>query len=596
MEQADLKVALRMLGAAIWKYFRSSQGRWYKAGSISFAVHLLVMPIVFFFILRFEKPQPDEPVFMLSGGLRVVHSEGGDDEELDDEDLALLDDEAGDEDWEDDEELEDDEDMAIEEEVLKRLAEEREDIFSLPSSGSHTVAYIDIDEEDEDEEDDIDILDDLADEDDEDEENDVDQDESEPETELAGAETTPAGEGEKAKEVPSWEDIFAKKGGKKVAVEGSKPAKKSKADLKIESLMEQNPYSDDAPSPPAAQGFVMGSFFGEGESQLPDLLLWLPSDIKMAGLISLSLLRSRPDREVFETTFQKLPYFDSIAGGSDLDFFQQLDAVLIATQNPFDVKETYLMLRHNQDEKMIRKAVSRHFAALGVKENWYRVSGVDVVQPSKKNFDKIPWIYFFPQDKVVGIVHISKRDSIKTLMQVPGSQSAVESSTHLIGPLERLMRFGANMPEAAQEDGRMLPPGIVVGSVQFDELLEELNKQKKFPLPVETMVVGRFGEQNISVEGTARFTDLKDPERFISRWNTMVDPIRKHKIVKILGIDKILDFPVWKEGENGSMTLQALVPPERVEPLLALIRLITGAEKATVEKHAPPKKQQKKSQ
>lgn len=590
MEPGDVKIAFRQLLSAIVAYLRSREGMWYKAGSISFGVHLILMPIVFFFILRFEKPRETQPVFMLSGGLHF-NSVESEDSDLYADELDLLDDEAEDEDWDDDE------DMEIEKEVLERLAKEREDIFSLPLHDSPSIAYIDIDEDDEDEDwedweedeededTEVEILDELADEFEDEEEE--DEPESKTDVKIAGKKDEPesASSGKKT----HWEDIFAKK------VKKGKTEKRSEADKKIEGLMAINPYSDDSEPLETGKNFVGGSFFGEGEAQLPDLLLWLPPDIKMAGLISLSLLRSRPDREVFERTFQKLPYFDSIAAGSDLDFFQQIDAVLIATYNPFDVKETYLMLRHNQDEKMIRKAVSRHFKALGVKANWYKISGRDVVQPPKKYFEKIPWIYFFPKDKIVGIVHISKRESIKTLMDTPSSME--NPSMHLVGPLERLMRFGCGMPEGAQEEGRVMQPGVVVGSVQFDELLAELNKKKaelnkkkKFPLPMETMVVGRFGQQHISVEGTARFPDTQGPVNFIDRWKNTLDPIRKHKIIKVLGIDKILDFPVWKKGDNGSLTLQALVPSDRVEPLLALIRLLTGGEKETVKKHVPPKK------
>jgi hypothetical protein len=579
MVPSDIRLILRKAAG----YALSDESRWYKACGLSLLVNLVLMPLVFLFIMPQQSPAEPQPVFMLSGGLQVNWSEGG--EEPGGEE-ALLDDEDEDEEEVEEEDLED-EDMEIEQEVLNRLAKEREDIFSIPSHGSGSIAYVDIDEEDEELEDDEDTEVTLLDSEAEDmEEETLDNEEEEEEEENPKEEVKAAqGEEEGGQETAaktSWEDIFAKKHPK---TSPSSPPKTSEADKKIESLMAVNPYAEEGVSSPPAAGTVTGSFFGEGEAQLPDLLVWLPPDIKLAGLISLSLLRSRPDREVFETTFQKLPYFDTIATGSDLEFFQQLDAVLIASNDPSDVRETYLMLRHNQDEKMIRKAVSKHFAALGVKPNWYRISGIDVVQPSQKSFETLPWIYFFPQEKVVGIVHIDKRDSIKTILAIPGSGK--DSPAHLIGPLERLLRFGAGMPEGAQEDGKTMPPGVVVGSIQFDQLMGKYQKNPTFPLPVETIIVGRIGQEAISVEGMARFPETDGPQKFIDGWKTTLEPLRKNKISKLLGIDKLLDFPVWQKHEDGSLTLQALVPSERVGPLLALIRLITGAEKSLVEANTP---------
>jgi hypothetical protein len=580
MESSDIHAAFRQLLRVLLLYARQKDLTWLKASSISFAAHLIVMPLLFLLVMPPKKPPGRQPVFMLAGGLRIteVESEEGGSAK---EDLSLLDEEAEEEEYDETE---------IDKRVLEKLAQERKEIFSLPVQHSPIITYTDIDEEEEEEDEEEAATTATA----EDEERTILDEaagEEEGENKTAGLEKAKGkvrepGEGQgETKPALRWEDIFAKNR----PVEKLPPAK-TEADGKIESLMAANPYDDGAAARLPPGTMLTGSFFGEGEGQLPDLLVWLPPDIRLAGLISLSIIRSRPDREVFEKTFKKLPYFDSVAAGSDLDFFQQLDAVLIATNNPFDVKETFLVLRHNQDEKMIRKAVSKHFASMGVKENWYRISGKDVVQPSKKSFDKIPWIYFFPAEKVVGVVHISRRGSIKTLMDAQSADAG--GASHLVGPLERLMRFGTGMPEGAKsEDGQAMPAGVVVGSVHFDEIMAGLDKSKKFPLPAETMVIGRFSGNLVSVEGTALFPDGEGPKKFLAQWQNTLKPLRQNKILKFFGIEKILDFPVWKEGSGGNLTLQALVPPERVEPLLALIRLITGGENKTLEdKFPPPKK------
>ncbi|MFH1435092.1 MAG: hypothetical protein ABIJ56_05205 [Pseudomonadota bacterium] len=627
MESGHLKIALKHLGLFIAAFVRRKKHLWLKAGSLSFLVHLLVMPVVFFFVLRFEKPPADkQPVFMLSGGLQIKTVKDEPAETLIDE-LLGLDDEEEDElfDDEDLEDLEDDdEDMDLEREVLKRLAEEREDIFSIPARKSPEISLYELDDEEDEEEDELELLDELAeeivDEEDVDElEGEVGDEEDEEDdmgSTLAGAgDKAKEGDGEKDEKDPveaaappgkpgHWQNIFAGKVMGKKAQDGGGPESKgesaekteAKINEKIEEIMEANPYSAGGEPEAAGQPSVAGSFFGEGEDQLPDLLVWLPPDIKLAGLISLSMLRSRPDKEIFEGSFEKMPYFDSIAGGSDLDFFQQIDSVLIATKDPFDITETYLMLRHNQDEKMIRKAVSRHFRSFGIKENWYRISGRDVVQPSKKQFNKLPWVYFFPRDKIVGVVHISKRDSIKTMIDSTSNESG--NGVHLIGPLERLLRLGYGMPAGAQEDGRTIPPAVVAGSVEFDKIMAQMNKGKNFPLPVEAMVIGRFGQSIVSVEGAARFENDQDPQKFIAMWNEKLEPIRNHKLIKMLGINKLIDFAVWKEGQDKHLTLEGLLPPERMEPLLTLIRLLTGGKieietKKTIPK--PPDKPKKKN-
>ncbi len=610
-----MKIALKHLGLYITDFIRIKKHLWFKAGSLSFLVHLLVMPVVFFFVLRFEKPPADQqPVFMLSGGLQIKTVKDDSEETLIDE-LLGLDDEEEDElfDDEDLEDLEDDdEDMDLEREVLKRLAEEREDIFSIPVRESPEISIYEMDDEEdeeedeEDEEDELELLDELAEE--IVDEEDIDELEDDEGSTLAGAgDTAKEGDGKKVEKDPEgaasppgepehWQNIFAKKLMDKKKQNGDMSESKgestekveAKIDEKIEEIMEANPYSTDGEPDAADQPVVAGSFFGEGEDQLPDLLVWLPPDIKLAGLISLSLLRSRPDHEIFESSFTKMPYFDSVAGGSDVDFFKQIDSVLIATKDPFDIAETYLVLRHNQDEKMMRKAVSRHFRSFGIKENWYRISGRDVVQPSKKHFKKLPWAYFFPRDKIVGVVHISKRDSIKTIIDSTSNESG--SGVHLIGPLERLLRLGYGMPAGAVEDEHTIPPAIVAGSVEFDKIMAEMNKGKNFPLPVETMVIGRFGQNIVSVEGAARFENEQDPQKFIAMWNEKLEPIKNHKLIKMLGINKLIDFAVWKEGQDRHVTLEGLLPPERMEPLLTLIRLLTGGKIEVETKKTLPKK------
>jgi len=535
MEELSVKNALRQLLLALIISLRTRDLRWLKSGSISVAVHLLLFPVIFLFVLPLQKPVRRNPVFLLSGGLRIEISQN---EKEENPILSTLDEEAESQEDEDVDETE------IDKRVLQKLAEERKDIFSLSVRKTPGIIYSEIEEEEDEDSEDV-------------------KEELNKEEVKKTSKTKPRAE---------WEDIFQKKGGKKEESE-----KFSEADKKIEELIASNPYESDSFNSPAVTGIITGSFFGEGEEILPDLLLWLPSDSRFCALVSLSILRSRSDRDILENTLKKLPYFGSVAEGSDLNLFNELDAIMIASKNPFELSQTQIFARHNTDEKLIRKAVSKHFKALGAKENWYRIGGKDVVLPLKEDYGKIPWVYFFPQEKVIGIVHISQRDNIKLLMDHTCTEKG--KCVHLMGDLERLMRTGFGMPpKFVDSSGRTLPAGVVVASVGFDEILSLLGKNQFLPSPVQAMVVGRFAEGPVSVEGVAHFGNEEDQKNFMTGWQKLLQPLRESKILKFFGIEKLIDLPVWKEGENKTVTLQAVVPPERIEPFLALIRLITGGE------------------
>ena len=572
----------------------------------SLAIHLALAPLVIL-VMLFE-PEPESVrVFLLEGGLALGD---GLDSEWDDED----------EDWDDDEDWDEDEDEDWDEEAVDTTDPEKFDQWGFPRPGAFDEdeededwdsdwftrkKWTDDDEDDEDwddeEEDDGDIIDDdLDDEDDELvdlDEYDIDIEDEDRDEEAIQEQIEGFGSGAK-----KWESLFAdadepedETQPKPSAIEtGTSPI-----DEKILAFIERNPYEDLAEGNDAtSEQYLSGVDFEDFDARLPELLDWMPPDSLMAALISLDLLRARPDREELEKTFKSLGYFRQIAGGSELSFFDDIDAVLIASSDPLDVEETFVILRHRLDDEKVHDAIDKQFKSLKLDSNWYEVDGRSVVQPDKGSFEKLPWIYFLPRPGYVAVLHVSKRDRLTTYM---GSESfGPGASARLVGDLERYMRLGlvAPMIQAGIVDSEgnptdsaePLPVAVVLGSVMFADAFKDVVDGSAFPSPGEVMLMGRFGEDGeVEIEGNADFETEEDVDLFFTQWLKVIEPLRKNVLMKLIGAVDLIDLARWERADHGRVELHADVEADDVVRLMALVRLLTAEPADKLDEHAKKK-------
>lgn len=581
----------------------------------SLAIHLMLLPFVYV-VMLFE-PEPEQSrVFMLEGGLALGDGRGS---EWDDDDE--------DEDWEDVLDEEDDEDDDWDDEAVDTDDSEKFDRWGFPLPGAFEEdeekdedwdsdwfkrKWGEDDEADEEEEDDDDIIDDDLEEDEEDDvdladlekydieiEEERDEEEIEEEIERFGT------------DVKKWDTIFADSDGEATDQPPAIKPEPSAMDGKILAFIERNPYEDiSAGNEAGPWADTSGVDFSDFDARLPELLDWMPPDSLMAALISLELLRARPDREELERTFKSLGYFRQIAGGSELSFFEDVDAVLIASSDPLDVEETFVILRHGLEEDSIREAIDRQFKSLKLKSNWYEVDGRSVVQPDKEHFEELPWVYFMPRPGYVAVLHVSKRDRLTTYM---GSESfGPGASSRLIGDLERHMRFGLITPmiEAGivDKDGNPTalveprPVAVVLGCIMFQDAFKDVVDGSPFPSPSEVMLMGRFGEEgDIGLKGDAHFESEEAVDGFLAQWLKHVAPLRKNKLLKLIGAVDLIDLVGWKRRDDGRLSLEAEVDPDDVARLMALVRLLTAEPQDKLagflpkhEKPSKPKKSPKK--
>ncbi|MBW2263686.1 MAG: hypothetical protein JRG91_17115, partial [Deltaproteobacteria bacterium] len=559
----------------------------------SLAIHLALAPFIFLVMLFTPEPVQDR-VFMLEGGLALGDGldSGWDDDDDDDDD----------DDWDlDDEDEEEDEDW--DEDAVDTSDPEKFDRWGFPLPG----AFDDEDDEDddwdsnwftkkkwtddEDDEDwdDEDIIDDDLDEDDEDEdedfvnldEYDIDIEDDERDEEAIKEQIESFGPDKK-----KWESLFADAEEETPQKPPKIKAKTSAIDEKILAFIERNPYEDLASGNDAVpDDIASGVDFADFDARLPELLDWMPPDSLMAALISLELLRARPDREELEKTLKSLGYFRQIAGGSELSFFDDIDAVLIASNDPLDVRETFVILRHSLDDEKVHDAIDKQFESLKLESNWYEVDGRSVVQPDKESFDKLPWIYFLPRPGFVAVLHASKRDRLTTYM---GSESfGPGASARLMGDLERHMRFGlvAPMIQAGivdihgnpAEGVEPMPVAVVLGAVMFADAFKEVVDGSSFPAPGEVMLMGRFGEDGeIEIEGSADFSTEDEVDMFFTQWLKAIEPLRTNILLKLIGAVDLIDLARWKRADDGRVELHADVAPDEVARLMALVRLLTA--------------------
>ena len=80
-----------------------------------------------------------------------------------------------------------------------------------------------------------------------------------------------------------------------------------------------------------------------------DLSQFAPGDAHIQILLRTDRMRSSPHRGAVEYLLHHLPDYNTLVTGSALSPFDDLDALLIATSNPFDVTATFLAARHAAD-------------------------------------------------------------------------------------------------------------------------------------------------------------------------------------------------------------------------------------------------------
>jgi hypothetical protein len=69
-------------------------------------------------------------------------------------------------------------------------------------------------------------------------------------------------------------------------------------------------------------------------------------------LLRTDRLRSSPYRAAVETLLSLLPDYQTFLAGTDLSLVERFDALLLATDNPYDVTATFLAARHGNDPRL----------------------------------------------------------------------------------------------------------------------------------------------------------------------------------------------------------------------------------------------------
>ncbi len=393
-----------------------------------------------------------------------------------------------------------------------------------------------------------------------------------------------------------WDQLFSGGGkdpGKPKALKlppvGEKQQKSASLDGAIKTFIEKNPYEAGAGGTGVLDGPGPGTTLGEPVNGFDDLLAWIPPDCLMASLISLSGLREREDREDLEKTLGSLKTFKAIAGGVDLSLLDSIDSILIASMDPMDEQETYVILRHGKSEEEIAEVIDARFALAGAKTNWYEMNGRKVAQASPETSDMLPWVYFMPRPGYLAVIHLAHRDRLSLLMSSGQADPTAAGSARIIGDLERHLRMGLVQPEILPgpvvvhdaDVQPVVPPApvsVVLGSVMFGDAFKNLVDGTVFPVPGEVLLTGRLeGDGKVLVQGSAMFLLDGQSEGFISEWNEHVSALEMDPLITLIGASSLIGLPVWSMDGPRRILMDAEVQASDVPRLMALVRLLVAA-------------------
>ncbi|HJZ85019.1 MAG TPA: hypothetical protein VKN99_07585 [Polyangia bacterium] len=250
-----------------------------------------------------------------------------------------------------------------------------------------------------------------------------------------------------------------------------------------------------------------------GAAPLADLSPLAPASARLVVLLRTDRLRAGPLAEAARAAITALPD-GALAASTGLDALDDFDALLVATANPLDVTQTFLVARTSDLSK-----VKAHFRAPGPPD---------------------PRVVLYPAGNVA----------------VLGRPEHVQTIT--AGWLARMARFaddpsGDSLMEVTASG---LHGALSVGGVRV-----ALPKSGRARLSWPPVVRGRF-----------EYEDAADAEALVASWPEMAGKIERAPLVRIAGLGGITTR-AHLEQHAGVVTLEAPLHERHLEAIAGLLKL-----------------------
>lgn len=249
-----------------------------------------------------------------------------------------------------------------------------------------------------------------------------------------------------------------------------------------------------------------------------DLRKFAPGGARVIVVLRADLVRSSPYRQAAEGLMRALPDWRILVGGSDFDPVGELDAMLIATPNPYDLTATFLAARVRNEARARRIIKPETFPGDPRRLAW-PVAGLAVfARPEHHERIAGPWLRhlqrFESQSRGGAALYLTLQD-LKGLMEVTGG---------------KIIRI----------------PKIV-----------------ELSLTVSDPAIVRVRNS---------YEDEETAEKVREAWPWIVDKIKSYPPVQLLGLGGITDELVPRR-EGTVVYVEGAVSKKHIEALLALARM-----------------------
>jgi hypothetical protein len=326
-----------------------------------------------------------------------------------------------------------------------------------------------------------------------------------------------------------------------------------------------------APRPGADDGVDDGSG-GPGPTELGQLG---PEGSRFTMLLRVDRLKGTPFAAPVDDLLMRMPDRRDLLEGTGLSFYDDFEALLVATPNPLDYRVTFLAARHHVGDGAMRSAIDRGAHATGRVVAWRSEGG----RPWGERRARRGTVASATRDERLivlpapGLVVVTP-PAYRALLLAPARQSSdVDGGSGASPDAGRAGPSWAALLQRIDDENGLLPANAVAMASAVD-LFERSGNRPIFFLGVELEVPRALAvvlgiEPEPFLELTATFTSEADARRWEETWPGLQRKLRANPYVVLGGLSPLV-ARLTSTREGSAVRLRLTATPDETVRLLQL--------------------------
>ena len=255
----------------------------------------------------------------------------------------------------------------------------------------------------------------------------------------------------------------------------------------------------------------------------------VPGDAALMLLLRMDRIRRSPYAKAVAQLLEVFYDYKTLLWSNTFDPVQHLDALLIATPNPYRVTQTFLAARYRIQTSRMQSVLEQSVAVAGRSMRWARRAiGMVGEIPSPPRLRHDPRIVVLRRRTVLLAHPRLQRELARRSETTEGTETSKESSpTSILQRLSRLQRQGGKGRRGA---------GMMLHAVNLPRLVR-LPRDLPTPLELKLTIPAKNPAKS---EAVARFKSPEQAARFFSAAKARVQRGRQSLMLRIMGVGSLL--------------------------------------------------------